>query len=280
MYPGRHGLRVQHLLCYVILYPSFPVRDRAPGATNWEHDGVSAHVSGSARVEFSLDVFGQTRYAVWVLLRAWEAETERQLGRRICRQDSGNGRVRNLERFKTDVTRRIGVGLGILWNGGNRSGECWGGRKETYAGEDLLVPWIYPCLSMPSRASRVSWKEQGWVRTDWRSREFGVMPLPLQPSLCPYRSCLAPRNDTSHSSAFHQQRTRRTNILPMISEPSTLKDNGQDIDASDIGHSATYLSASCISGSSVSNSPASSKACRRFANSASNKIFFSAAASF
>ena len=147
MYPGRHGLRVQHLLCYVILYPSFPVRDRAPGATNWEHDGVSAHVSGSARVEFPLDVFGQTRYAVWVLLRAWEAETERQLGRRICRQDSGNGRVRNLERFKTDVTRRIGVGLGILWNGGNRSGECWGGTEGNLRGRgsscslDLPLPF-------------------------------------------------------------------------------------------------------------------------------------------
>ena len=113
-----------------------------------------------------------------------------------------------------------------------------------------------------------------------RSLELGVMLPPLQPSLCLYRSCLAPRNDTSFPSALHQKRTGRTNILLIISEPSTLKDKGQYLDTSDEGRSATYLSASCISGSSVSSSPASSKACRRFANSASSKTFFSAAASF
>ena len=110
MYPDRHGLRVQYLLRYVILYSSFPMRDRAPGATNWENENVGAHVSGSARIEFPLDIFSQTRDAVWVSPGAWEAETERQFGRRICRQDSGNGRVRKLERFKADVAHRVGAG--------------------------------------------------------------------------------------------------------------------------------------------------------------------------
>jgi len=86
------------------------MRDRAPGTTNWEHGDVSAHVSGSARVEFPFDIFGQARDTVWVSPGAWEAETERQLGRRICRLDSGNGRVRNLERFKADVAHRVWVG--------------------------------------------------------------------------------------------------------------------------------------------------------------------------
>ena len=110
MYPDRHGLRVQYLSRYVILYSGFPVRDRAPRATNWEHDDVGAHVSGPAGVEFPLHIFGQTRDAVWVSPGAWEAESERQLGRRICRQDGGNWRVRKLERFKADVAHRVGVG--------------------------------------------------------------------------------------------------------------------------------------------------------------------------
>ena len=86
------------------------MRDRAPRAANWEHEDVGAHVSGSARIEFPLDIFGQTRDTVWMSPGAWEAETERELGRRICSQDSGNGRVRNLERFEADITRRVGVG--------------------------------------------------------------------------------------------------------------------------------------------------------------------------
>lgn len=114
IYPDRHGLNVQYLLRYIILYSIFPIHDRTPGATDWEHEGVSTHVSGSARVEFPLDIFGQARDAVWVSPGAWEAEAELQLCRGICRQDSRNGRVRNLERFKADVARRVGVGPGIL----------------------------------------------------------------------------------------------------------------------------------------------------------------------
>jgi len=90
------------------------MRDRAPRTTNWEHNDVSAHVSGSTGVEFPLDIFGQARDAVWVLPGTWEAETELELSRRICRQGSRNGRVCNLERFEADIAHRVGVGFGIL----------------------------------------------------------------------------------------------------------------------------------------------------------------------
>ena len=123
IYPNRHGLSVQYLLRNVILDSGFPLHDWTPGATNWEHEGISVHVAGSVRVKLPIDIFSQARDAVRVLPRAWEAEAKCQLSRRICSQGGRNGRVRNLERFKADVTHRVGVRFGILWSGGNRSGE-------------------------------------------------------------------------------------------------------------------------------------------------------------
>ena len=70
---------------------------------------MSTHVSGSAGVEFPVDVFGQARDAVWVEPRAREAETEWQLSGRICSEGSRNGRVRKLKWFKADATRRVGA---------------------------------------------------------------------------------------------------------------------------------------------------------------------------
>ena len=52
------------------------MRDRATGATNWEHEDVGVHVTGSTGVEFALDIFGQARDTVWVFPGTWEAETE------------------------------------------------------------------------------------------------------------------------------------------------------------------------------------------------------------
>ena len=109
-YPGGHGLPVQHFLCNVILYHSFPLlRDRTPRTTNWEYESVRVQVFGSTGAQFILDVSCQARNTVRVIPWAWETETEWQPARRSCPQGSGNGRVRNLERFKTNSTFRVGV---------------------------------------------------------------------------------------------------------------------------------------------------------------------------
>ena len=90
------------------------MRDRTSGTKYWEYEYIGVHVSGSAGIEFPLDVFAQARDAVWVSPGAWEAETKWQFGRRICRQGSRDGRVCGLERLKTDVAHRVEVGCGIL----------------------------------------------------------------------------------------------------------------------------------------------------------------------
>lgn len=86
---------------------------------NWEHCGISVHVSGSARVEFPsvklpLDIFDQARDTVRVLLGARKAETEWQPSRRICHQGGRGGGVLNLEWFKADAARWVGVRYGIF----------------------------------------------------------------------------------------------------------------------------------------------------------------------
>lgn len=75
-YPITHGLPVQHLLRYVVFYSTYPMRNGTPGTANWKHDDMSTHISGSTGVEFSLDILGQARDAVWVFSGAREAEAE------------------------------------------------------------------------------------------------------------------------------------------------------------------------------------------------------------
>jgi len=145
-YPGRHGLPVQHLLRYVILYYIFPLPDRTPGATNWKHEGMGVHVSGSAGVEFPLNIFGQTRDAVWMLPGAWEAEAEWQIARRICRQVGKSGRVRDLERFKADPACRVGVRYGILWRR-YQPGKWWGKTERNSPGGGSSCSLVLPLLS-------------------------------------------------------------------------------------------------------------------------------------
>ena len=90
------------------------MRRGTPGAENWEHNDMGAHISGSARVKFSLDVLGQTRDTVRVLPWARESEAEWQLGRRICSETGRNGRICDLERLKADIAHRVGISFGIF----------------------------------------------------------------------------------------------------------------------------------------------------------------------
>jgi len=73
-YPSRHRLPV---LRYVVLYSSFPTRDRTLRATDREHRNVSVHVSGSTGIELPPDVFGQARDTVRVL--PWTRKAQAKL---------------------------------------------------------------------------------------------------------------------------------------------------------------------------------------------------------
>ena len=101
-----------------------------------------------------------------------------------------------------------------------------------------------------------------------------TFPLPLSFMSCAWGQCLMFQCDIPTINATDQY------TADGLRAKHPKGQNGQFLDTSSEIHPATHISASCISGASVSISPASCTACRRFANSPSSMIFFSAAASF